>query len=105
MSDVTYNRKFAVRDLERNIAGLLQLSNIPDAGIEFRKAALGVAVELLDAIGSIPDDRKQALLDEIENLQPAPVPEFGFGGVDNSTSDNSDDDQDENEGGNPDETR
>ena len=103
--EVTYNRKFAVRDLERNIAGLLQLSNIPDAGIEFRKAALGVAVELLDAIGSIPDDRKKALLDEIENLQPAPVPEFGFGGVDNSTSDNSDDDQDENEGGNPDETR
>ena len=103
--EVTYNRKFAVRDLERNIAGLLQLSNIPDAGIEFRKAALGVAVELLDAIGSIPDDRKQALLDEIENLQPAPVPEFGFGGVDNATSDNSDDDQDENEGGNPDETR
>lgn len=103
--EVTYNRKFAVRDLERNIAGLLQLSNIPDAGIEFRKAALGVAVELLDAIGSIPDDRKQALLDEIENLQPAPVPEFGFSGVDNSTSDNSDDDQDENEGGNPDETR
>ncbi len=73
---VTYNRKFAVRDLEKNIAGLLQLSNIPDAGIEYRKAALGVAVELLDSIGSIPDDRKKALLEEIETLQPAQVPEF-----------------------------
>ena len=84
--EVTYNRKFAVRDLEKNIAGLLQLSNIPDAGIEFRKAALGVAVELLDAIGSIPDDRKTALLAEIEDLQPAPVPEFGFN-IDNGNPD------------------
>lgn len=84
--EVTYNRKFAVRDLEKNIAGLLQLSNIPDAGIEFRKAALGVAVELLDAIGSIPDDRKAALLEEIEELQPAPVPEFGFN-IDNGNPD------------------
>lgn len=86
--DIVYNRKFAVRDLEKNIAGLLQLSNLPDAGTEFRKAALGIAVELLDAIGSIPDQRKQALLDEIDALQPAPTPEFGFG-VDNSTPDNS----------------
>ena len=84
--EVTYNRKFAVRDLEKNIAGLLQLSNIPDAGIEFRKAALGVAVDLLDAIGSIPDDRKTALLEEIEELQPAPVPEFGFN-IDNGNPD------------------
>lgn len=84
--EVTYNRKFAVRDLEKNIAGLLQLSNIPDAGIEFRRAALGVAVELLDAIGSIPDDRKAALLEEIEELQPAPVPEFGFN-IDNGNPD------------------
>ena len=84
--EVTYNRKFAVRDLEKNIAGLLQLSNIPDAGIEFRKAALGVAVDLLDAIGSIPDDRKAALLEEIEELQPAPVPEFGFN-IDNGNPD------------------
>lgn len=84
--EVTYNRKFAVRDLEKNIAGLLQLSNIPDAGIEFRKAALGVAVDLLDAIGSIPDDRKAALLEEIEELQAAPVPEFGFN-IDNGNPD------------------
>lgn len=84
--EVTYNRKFAVRDLEKNIAGLLQLSNVPDAGIEFRKAALGVAVDLLDAIGSIPDDRKTALLAEIDELQPAPVPEFGFN-IDNSNPD------------------
>lgn len=86
--EVTYNRKFAVRDLEKNIAGLLQLSNVPDAGIEYRKAALGIAVELLDAIGSIPDDRKKALLKEIEETQPAPVPELDFGGVDNDDPDN-----------------
>lgn len=85
--EVTYNRKFAVRDLEKNIAGLLQLSNVPDAGIEYRKAALGIAVELLDAIGSIPDDRKKALLQEIEEIQPAPVPELDFGGVDNDDPD------------------
>ena len=90
--EVTYNRKFAVRDLEKNISGLLKLSDIPDAGIEFRKAALGVAVELLDAIGSIPDDRKAALLDEIEALQPAPVPELNFGGVDKSGSGNGEND-------------
>lgn len=86
--EVTYNRKFAVRDLEKNIAGLLQLSNVPDAGIEYRKAALGIAVELLDAIGSIPDDRKKALLKEIEETRPVPVPELDFGGVDNDDPDN-----------------
>lgn len=86
--EVTYNRKFAVRDLEKNIAGLLQLSNVPDAGIEYRKAALGIAVELLDAIGSIPDDRKKALLKEIEETQPAPVPELDFGSIDNDDPDN-----------------
>lgn len=85
--EVTYNRKFAVRDLEKNIAGLLQLTNVPGTGIEFRKAALGIAVELLDAIGSIPDDRKRALLEEIEETQPAPIPEWNFGsGVDNSNT-------------------
>ena len=86
--DVTYNRKFAVRDLEKNIAGLLQLSNVPDAGIEYRKAALGIAVELLDTIGSIPDERKKALLQEIEETQPAPVPELNFGSIDNDDPDN-----------------
>ena len=77
--EVTYNRKFAVRDLEKNIAGLLQLSNVPGTGIEYQKAALGIAVELLDAIGSIPDDRKKALLKEIEEMQPPPVPEIDWG--------------------------
>lgn len=93
--EVTYNRKFAVRDLEKNIAGLLQLSNVPDAGIEYRKAALGIAVELLDAIGSIPDDRKKALLQEIEEIQPAPVPELDFGSIDNDDPDNNQGDHDE----------
>lgn len=95
--EVTYNRKFAVRDLEKNIAGLLQLSNIPDAGIEFRKAALGVAVDLLDAIGSIPDDRKAALLAEIEDLQPAPVPELGFNIDNGNPDDNNEGDQNDNQ--------
>ncbi|MGN1364929.1 MAG: hypothetical protein ACI406_06170, partial [Victivallis vadensis] len=93
--EVTYNRKFAVRDLEKNIAGLLQLSNVPDAGIEYRKAALGIAVELLDAIGSIPDERKKALLQEIEETQPAPVPELNFGSIDNDDPDNNQGDHDE----------
>lgn len=94
---VTYNRKFAVRDLEKNIAGLLQLSNVPGTGIEYRKAALGIAVELLDAIGSIPDDRKKALLKEIEETRPAPVPELNFGSVDNDDPDNNQGDDDETE--------
>ncbi len=94
---VTYNRKFAVKDLQGGISGLLQLSSVPGGGIEYQKALMGIALELLDAIGSIPDARKQAALKEIEQMQPAPVPELGFGdenknGIDNNNPDKEGDD-------------
>jgi len=83
---VTYNRKFAVRDLQNSIQGLLQLSNLQGGGVEYQKALMGIAVELLDAVGSIPDTRKQALLAEIERMQPAPVAEADFGMAENPGS-------------------
>ena len=43
------------------------------------------------------DDRKKALLKEIEETRPAPVPELNFGSVDNDDPDNNQGDDDETE--------
>lgn len=73
---VTYNRKFAVKDLEKNIAGLLQLSNMPNAGMEYSKQVLRSALEQLNEITEVPADKYNAILAEIDATQPAPVPSF-----------------------------
>lgn len=59
--EVVYNRKFAVRDLEKSIAGLLQLAQI-DYGKDFRRAIRNAAVEMLDEIASLPISLKSQLL-------------------------------------------
>lgn len=84
---VTYNRKFAVRDLGNSISGLLQLSNIPGAGIEYQKQIVRAAVDLIESLTSISDEDKKAILDEVERMQPAPVPEFNYDGVDEDSTD------------------
>ena len=48
---ITYNRKFAIRDLAGAISGLVQLSNL-DAGPEFAASIRRIATELLETLAS-----------------------------------------------------
>ena len=59
--EVVYNRNFAVRDLEKSISGLLQLSQL-DSGKEFRRAIRNTAVEMLDELAALPTSLKDQLL-------------------------------------------
>ena len=59
--EVVYNRNFAVRDLEKSISGLLQLSQL-DSGREFRRAIRNTAVEMLDELAALPNSLKDQLL-------------------------------------------
>ena len=59
-----YNRKFAIRDLESSIAGLLQLATL-DIGSSFRRAVEYAAAELLDDVEPISAQHKQEIFKEI----------------------------------------
>lgn len=62
--EVVYNRKFALRDLEKSIQGLLQLSTI-NAGSGYRRAVNRTAVELVDAINALSAQEKREIVSEI----------------------------------------
>ena len=61
---ISYNRKFAVRDLAGSIESLLRLKEL-DSGPEFRKALQRSAVELLDAVGHVGPADRDRILEEI----------------------------------------
>ena len=63
---VVYNREFAVRELEKSIASLLQLSNL-DAGESFKQSINKTAIEMLSSISPLPEREKLALLEEISS--------------------------------------
>ena len=58
--EVTYNRKFAVRDLPEAISGLLQLSSLSDSG-EFDEALRLTAAELLCALSPLGRETRNQL--------------------------------------------
>ena len=64
--NVVYNREFDVRELDKSIASLLQLSELP-AGNGFKQSVNKAAVELLAALSPMPEQEKYALLEEAEN--------------------------------------
>ena len=72
--EVVYNRKFAVRDLEHSIAGLLKLASVSD-GPEYQRAVRRTAVELLDAVSGITESEKQEIQNEISSQDTNPIPE------------------------------
>ena len=61
---VVYNREFAIRELEKSIASLLQLSTL-DAGESFKQTLNKTAVEMLSAISPLSEREKLALAEEI----------------------------------------
>lgn len=63
--EVVYNRKFAVRDLESSISGLLKLTGL-SSGRCFEKALQRAALEMLDAVSGIPEGEKQQIQREID---------------------------------------
>ena len=65
LPEVVYNRKFAVRDLDDSISGLLKLTNL-SSGRCFQKAVRRAALELLDAVSGIPEAEKQQIQHEID---------------------------------------
>ena len=65
---ISYSRKFAVRDLADSIGGLLQLREL-ESGPSFRRALSRSALDLLDAVGNVGSSDREKILDEIENTQ------------------------------------
>lgn len=72
--EITYNRKFAVKDLEKSISGLLQLSTLPNTGVEYAKQILRAGLDQLNELAEISTENYQKIQEEIEGLQPTPVP-------------------------------
>ena len=64
---VAYNREFAVKELEKSIASLLQLSTLSNKEA-FRKSIGKAAVEMLSGLSPIPEKEKLALLEEQEQI-------------------------------------
>ena len=62
---ISYNRDFAVIDLQDSIAGLLDLNTL-NAGSEFHKEIIKTAVTLLGRYQKIAPERQQAILDELD---------------------------------------
>ena len=62
---ISYNRKFAVRDLADSIGGLLQLKDL-GSGPEFSKAIRRSALDLLGTVGSVGLRDRSRILEEIE---------------------------------------
>ena len=62
--ELHYNRKFAVRDLEAAINGILRLSSL-EMGKSYRQAIGQAATELLDAVEPIGSRQKQQIINEI----------------------------------------
>ena len=65
---ISYSRKFAIRDLADSIGGLLQLREL-ESGPSFRRALSRSALDLLDAVGNVGNTDRKMILDEIENTQ------------------------------------
>ena len=66
--EVIYNRKFAVRDLNAAIAGVLQLASL-DMGSAYRRAVGYTATELLNAVEPLSIKCKQEIFDEINRKE------------------------------------
>ena len=62
--DLHYNRKFAVRDLESSISGLIKLSGLR-SGAAYSRAVGRAALELLDEIEPVGGREKQLIINEI----------------------------------------
>ena len=62
--DLHYNRKFAVRDLESSISGLIKLSGLR-SGAAYSRAVGRAAIELLDEIEPVGGREKQLIINEI----------------------------------------
>lgn len=64
---VVYNREFEVRELDKNIASLLQLSELP-FGRAFKQSVNKTAVELLSGLVPMPEEEKSLLLQEAQKI-------------------------------------
>ena len=65
---VAYNREFSIRELEKSIASLLQLSTL-DTGEKFKQSLRKTAVEMLSGISPLPEREKLALLEESQEVK------------------------------------
>lgn len=65
--EVVYNREFAVRELEKSIAGLLQLSEL-NRSEAFKRTVGKAAVEMLSGLSPISEREKLFLLSEQEKI-------------------------------------
>ena len=63
--EVVYNRDFEIRELDKNIASLLQLSELP-SGAAFKQSISKTAVELLSELAPMPEEEKSQLLSEAQ---------------------------------------
>lgn len=70
-----YGKKFDVSDIAADMQAVVGLGNL-ELPLSGRKEIMRAAVEIIDKITGIPDDRKQVILDEIDAMEEAPAPDF-----------------------------
>lgn len=66
---VAYNRDFTVKEIDKSIAGLLQLSELP-SGAAYKQSISRAAVELLAELAPMTDEEKSLLLSETRQREP-----------------------------------
>lgn len=70
MPKVSYNKNFSIFELTDSIAALLSLSGINVESDTYQQEIHRVAITMLDRIQQLPQERKEAILKEIEASKP-----------------------------------
>lgn len=70
-----YGKSFDITDIQQDMQTLIGLGNL-DLPFSGKKEVMRAAVELIDKMEGIPNDRKQAIFDEIDAMEEPALPYF-----------------------------
>ena len=87
---IVYNRQFATVDFANAMTALVQASTLPNIGIEYQKHIARAGFALISRVMPPSEEQERAVRDEIDGMQPAPVPEYDFGAAGNGNAGNID---------------
>ena len=70
--NVAYNRDFAVKDIEKTVASIMELSSF-DAGREYGRETMRAALAALNELHPVPAETQERILAEIDKLDGTPT--------------------------------
>ena len=73
-----YSRKFEVEDLTSQVKALLDIDNLSTAPLSLKKQVCKSALKIIDRIAPMGDEQMQEIIEDIEDMEPAPAPNLNF---------------------------